>query len=58
MVKEWQQRNRVLYSCEVCGVSYEQREWEEKCQEWCETHNGSCNIEIIQHSVSLEEAGE
>ena len=55
MVKELKQGNRILYSCEICGVYYEEREWAEKCQEWCETHDGSCNIEIIQHSVSPEE---
>ena len=55
VVKEIKQGTKILYTCEECGLSYEEKEWAEKCQSWCETHEGSCNLEYIQHSVSSEE---
>ena len=58
MVKEIKQGAKILYVCEVCGLAYEEREWAEKCQSWCETHEGSCNIDYVQHSVPLEKTGE
>ena len=54
MVREVRQEGRTLYICEVCNVAYAEREWAEKCQEWDERHPGSCNLEIVQHGVSLE----
>lgn len=58
MVKETKQNAKTLYLCDVCGLAYEEKEWAVKCQNWCETHEGSCNIEYIQHSVPLEEKPE
>jgi hypothetical protein len=55
MVKEIQKDNKTLYICEVCNVAYDLKEWAEKCQAWDEQHPGSCNIEIVQHSVPLHE---
>ncbi|KKL94077.1 hypothetical protein LCGC14_1868260 [marine sediment metagenome] len=45
-----QNEEKTYYTCEACGLKYEEREWRDKCQEWCErTH--SCNLEIIEHAV-------
>lgn len=52
MVKEVKQNNRTVYVCEACGLAYEEKEWAEKCQQWCDRHN-SCNLEITQHAVLL-----
>jgi rubrerythrin len=53
MVKEVHKDNKTLYICEECGFAYEQKEWAEKCQQWCGQHQ-SCNLEITQHGVPLE----
>ncbi len=53
MVKETKENGKTLYICEECGFAYEQKEWAQKCQEWCREHN-SCNLEIIQHAVPSE----
>ncbi len=55
MVREVRQEGRTLYICEACKVAYAEREWAEKCQEWDEQHPGNCNLEIVQHGVSLEQ---
>ena len=53
MVKEMNKNGKTLYSCEEYGFAYEQKEWAEKCQQWCK-QNQSCNPEITQHAVPLE----
>ncbi len=58
MVKEIEQGTKTLYVCEVCGLAYEEKEWAAKCQSWCETHEGTCHLEYVQHSVPLEEQAE
>jgi hypothetical protein len=55
MVKEIKQGAKTLYVCDECGLAYEEKEWAEKCQSWCETHEGTCNAEVVMHSVSLED---
>lgn len=50
MVKEVKDKEKTLYICEACGFAYKQKEWAEKCQEWCQEHQ-SCNIEINAHAV-------
>ena len=52
-VKETQRDGRTLYVCEECGFVYQEREWAEKCQDWCREHQ-SCNLEITQHGEPLE----
>ena len=53
MVKELRKGDVTLYICEECGFAYEQKEWAEKCQEWCQEHQ-SCNLEIASHAVPVE----
>ena len=55
MVKELCRGGRTLYVCEICNVAYEDKEWAEKCQQWDEEHPGSCNLEIVQHGVPVQE---
>lgn len=55
MVKESRRDDRIIYICEVCNVAYEDKEWAEKCQAWDELHPGSCNLEVVQHSIPLED---
>ena len=45
----------TFYKCDVCGLVYREKEIAEKCQNWCETHEGSCNLEYILHAVKFEE---
>ena len=54
MVKELKKSGKILYVCEECGMSYKGKEWAEKCQAWC-SQNHTCNLEIIQHAVPLEQ---
>ena len=53
MVKELSKDDRVLYTCEACGFTYEEKEWAEKCQRWCQEHH-SCHLEITQHAITAE----
>lgn len=43
-----------LYKCEICGFSYEEKEWADKCKEFCEKHS-SCSLEITKHAVQKED---
>lgn len=53
MLKELRKDGKIYYICEACGFAYEQEEWAEKCQQWCQEHQ-SCNLEITQHAAPLE----
>ncbi len=53
MVKELHKDDKTYYVCEECGFVYEQKEWAEKCQQWCQQHQ-SCNLEITQHGIPAE----
>lgn len=52
MVEEKIKGKESYYLCEVCGTAYEVEEWAIKCEAWCTEHNGSCNLDIIQHAVN------
>ena len=53
MVKELHKGDSTFYICGACGFAYKEKEWAEKCQEWCEEHQ-SCNLEITEHAVPLD----
>lgn len=53
MVREAVKNGKTVYVCEECGYSYEQKEWAEKCQQWCSSKQ-SCNLEITQHGTPPE----
>lgn len=50
MVKSIEKDSENIYQCEVCGFNYKEKEWAEKCEDWCEK-NHSCNLEITKHSI-------
>ena len=54
MVEKMHKGDTILYVCAICEAAYPQEEWAEKCNQWCETHDGSCNPEITYHAVPLE----
>lgn len=39
-----------LYKCSECGLSYQEKKWADKCEEWCRRYK-SCNLEITNHAV-------
>ncbi|MEK9179776.1 MAG: hypothetical protein AAB893_04900 [Patescibacteria group bacterium] len=47
-------QNKKLYQCNECKLKYRDREWAEKCEEWCKEHK-SCNLDIIKHAKKNEE---
>lgn len=55
MVKAVRKGTKTFYKCNVCGLVYREKEIAEKCQNWCETHEGTCNLEYVQHAVDLDE---
>lgn len=40
------------FQCEDCKLQYREREWAEKCEEWCLGHH-SCNLAITRHAIRL-----
>lgn len=54
MVKIIQKEDRELHQCEECGFYYNEKEWAEKCENWCR-ENKSCNLEITAHAVEGSE---
>ena len=38
------------YKCTICEMSFAEKEWADKCQDWCETQH-SCNTEITKHAI-------
>ena len=53
MVKEIENQGRKVYQCEECEFLYEDKDWADKCEEWCR-ENHSCNMEIIKHAVKIK----
>lgn len=43
--------NLKIYRCPECGLEYLQKEWAEKCREWCLQYK-SCNLEITKYSIN------
>ena len=50
MVKTLKQNNKDLYQCEACGYQYEEKEWADKCEAWCNKHH-SCNLKITANGI-------
>ncbi|OGC81625.1 MAG: hypothetical protein A2V81_05135 [Candidatus Abawacabacteria bacterium RBG_16_42_10] len=38
------------YSCQICGLQYEEQALAQKCQDWCTQHQ-SCSLTIAKHAV-------
>ncbi len=58
MVTEVHKGKTTFYRCDVCGLLYRERQIAEKCQQWCETHEGSCNLEYALQAVDESEITE
>lgn len=50
------ENGKQLYQCPKCGFHYEDRNWAEKCEAWCQEHK-SCNIEIAAHAEENKKPG-
>lgn len=53
MVREMKKKGKSYYTCEVCGFTYEERAWAEKCEDFCTKHH-ACSLEITSHAVQIE----
>lgn len=53
MVKEVKKGGRTFYTCEVCGLAYDEKIWAERCEDYCSKHN-ACSLEITSHAVHVE----
>lgn len=53
VVKALKKNGKTLYVCERCGFTYEEREWANKCEQFC-TKYGACSLEITGHAVQKE----
>lgn len=42
---------KKLYQCPICGLKYKEKQWTEKCENWCLKYK-SCNLEITKHSIN------
>jgi hypothetical protein len=56
MTRAIQNQGLELWQCRECGLRYEEKEWAERCEDWCKA-NHSCNLEITSHSVEREKKG-
>ncbi len=46
-----QNKNLIkTYICDECGFRYKDKEWAQKCGEWCKKYK-SCNMEITKHAI-------
>ncbi len=50
MVRESRYDGRPLYTCEECGLGYDDRAMAEECEGYCSTHQ-SCSLKITRHAV-------
>jgi hypothetical protein len=50
MVRKETIKGKAYYQCEICKFYYEEKEWADKCEEFCKEHN-ACSVEITKHSV-------
>ncbi len=44
--------SRDKYKCKECGLIYKDKDWAEKCENWCK-ENKSCNLEITKHAIKM-----
>ncbi|MBS3140703.1 hypothetical protein J4405_00995 [Candidatus Woesearchaeota archaeon] len=49
MVKEINKHNKLIFVCEECSLSYDNKKLAEKCEAWCKK-NSSCNLKITRYS--------
>ena len=52
MVKEIEKNGKTYYQCEICMFYYEEKEWAQKCEDYCRKYK-SCSLEITKHAVQI-----
>ena len=51
MVKEKLFEGKTVFICEICGLGYLEKEYAQKCEDWCGKNPGTCNFKISQKAV-------
>ena len=39
-----------IYACKECGLRYKDKEWAERCEDFCKRYK-QCSLEIIKHAI-------
>lgn len=52
MAREVRKGGKAYYQCGNCKFVYNEKQFAEKCQKWCNAH-GSCNFSIARHAVKI-----
>ncbi|MBI5228402.1 hypothetical protein HY988_07460 [Candidatus Micrarchaeota archaeon] len=50
MVSKEKYEGKDIHLCVVCGFGYKEKEYAQKCEDFCKAHN-SCSMEITVHAV-------
>ncbi|MGQ9597031.1 MAG: DUF7128 family protein [Thermoproteota archaeon] len=50
MVGRIEVNGKPIYTCEVCGLGYDDEETAKACQKYCSTHN-ACSLEITSKAI-------
>ena len=50
MTSEIIKNGKKTYQCDNCKLYFEDKEWADKCQAWCDEHH-TCNVEITKHRI-------
>ncbi len=43
-------KKKKLYQCADCKLWYEDKEWADRCFEWCTAHH-TCSLAITRHAI-------
>ena len=44
-------KNKVCFSCEMCGFLYEDEEDAKTCEDWCTKYH-TCNLELTKKAMN------
>ena len=53
MVLEKQVNGKTAHMCEICKFSYEDKEWAQKCEDFCK-EKGMCSMDITEHAIERQ----
>jgi hypothetical protein len=57
MVSKSEHEGETIYTCDICGFGYRERERAKSCEEYCAEFQ-SCSIEITKDAVYFPEQKE
>jgi|AntRauTorcE11897_2_1112592.scaffolds.fasta_scaffold04992_3 hypothetical protein len=43
-----------IFQCPECGSKYKEKEWADKCEDWCKDHGTSCDLEVVKYAIMKE----